>query len=66
MVTKVNAMNTKILNTSGLITKKQYDSDKQGFEKNIEDVDNKIPNTSGLVKKKKIITQKLQHKSYRD
>ena len=37
--------------TGGLITKTQYDSDKQGLEKNIEDVDKKIHNTTGLVRK---------------
>ena len=33
MFTKVNAIGTKIPSTSGLITKTQYDSDKQGLEK---------------------------------
>ena len=50
-VIKVNAIDTKILSTSGLVTATQYDSDKQGLEKNIADVDKKIPNTDGLVKK---------------
>ena len=48
---KVNAIDTKIPSTSGLVTKTQYDSDKQGLEKKIEDVDKKIPNTSEMVKK---------------
>ena len=47
---KVNAINTKVPNTSALGTKTQYVSDKQGLEKNIKDIDKKIPNTSGLVK----------------
>ena len=37
--------------TSGLVTKTQYDADKQGLEKKIEEVNKKIPNTSGLSKK---------------
>ena len=45
LVIKVNP------STGGLITKTQYDSDKQGLEKNIEDVDKKIHNTTGLVRK---------------
>ena len=36
LVTKVNAVNTNIPNTSGLVTKTQYDLDKQGLEKKIE------------------------------
>ena len=47
MVNKVNTIDTKIPSTIGLVTKTQFDSDKQGLEKKIEDVDN----TSGLVKK---------------
>ena len=51
LVTNANAINTKIPSTSGLFTKTKYDSDKQGLEKIIEDVDKKIPITSGLVQK---------------
>ena len=51
LITNVNAINTKIPSTSGLFTKTKYDSDKQGLEKIIEDVDKKIPITSGLVQK---------------
>ena len=47
LVIKVNAIDTKILGTSGIVTKTQYNSDKDGLEKKIKDVDN----TSGLVKK---------------
>ena len=36
---KVNATDTKIPCTSGLVTITQYDSDKQGLEKNIDYVD---------------------------
>ena len=51
LVTKVNAIDTKIPSTSGLLTKTQYDWDKQDLERKIEDVDKKMPNTSELVKK---------------
>ena len=40
LVIKVNAINTKIPSTSGLLTTTQYDLEKQGLEKKIEDVDN--------------------------
>ena len=41
-----------IPSTSGLVTKTQYDSEKQGLEKKkTEDVDKKMLNGSGLVKK---------------
>ena len=49
LATRVNAIVTKIPSTSGLVTKTQYDSDKQGLKKKIEDVDKKIPNSSELV-----------------
>ena len=48
LVIKVNA---KIPSTSGLFTETQLDSDKQGHEKKLEDVDKEIPNTSGLIEK---------------
>ena len=48
LVIKIDAIYTKIPSTNGLVTKTQYDSDKQGFGKNI---DKKIPSTTGLVKK---------------
>ena len=51
LVTNANAINTNIPSTSGLFTKTKYDSDKQGLEKIIENVDKKIPITSGLVQK---------------
>ena len=34
--TKVNAINTKIPSTSGLVIKTKYDSDKQGLAQKIE------------------------------
>ena len=37
LVIKVNAVNTKIPSTSGLVTKTQYNSGKQSFEKKAED-----------------------------
>ena len=51
LAAKGNAIDTKIPSTSGLVTKTQYDSDKQGLERKIENVDKKKPNTSRLVKK---------------
>ena len=38
LVTKINAFDTKIPSTSGLVTKIQYDSGKQGLEKKIGDI----------------------------
>ena len=49
LVTKASAIDTKVPSTSGLIFKKQYDSNKQNLEKKIEDIDKEI--LSGLVKK---------------
>ena len=51
LVTNVNAIDTKIPSTSGLLTKTQYDWDKQDLERKIEDVGKKMPDTSELVKK---------------
>lgn len=48
---KVNAFDTKVPSTSGLVFKTQYDSEKQNFEKKIEDVDKKILIASGLLRK---------------
>ena len=50
LVINFNAINAKILSTSGLLTKTQYDSNKQGLGKKIEDNDKKILSTSDLVK----------------
>ena len=43
LIIKLNAIDTKIESTSGLVTESQYDSDKQGLEKKIEDNTKKIP-----------------------
>ena len=51
LVTKVNTIDTKLPSTRGLVSKPQYDSDKQGLEKEIEDVNRKILNNSELIKK---------------
>ena len=59
LVIKVNAIDTKIPSTIGLITKAHYDSDKHGLQKNIDDVDKKIPNTSGLKHKNTKIENKI-------
>ena len=45
LVTKVNAIDTEISSTGGLVFKTQYDSGKQNLDKKIEDVNQKIPNT---------------------
>ena len=55
LVIKVNAIDSKIPSNIGLITKAQYDSEKQGLWKSIDDIDKKILNISGL-----------QHKKYKD
>ena len=44
LITKLSAIVTKISSTNGL------DSDKQGVEKKIVDVDENITNTIGLIK----------------
>ena len=41
-IIELNAIDTKILSPSGLVTATQYDSDKQGLEKKIADVEKKI------------------------
>ena len=41
LITKVNAIDRKIPSTSELVTKTQYDSDKQSLQRKIEDVDKK-------------------------
>ena len=50
LVTKINAIDTKIPSTIGLFTETQYYSDNQGLAKMIEDIDKKILNDSGLIK----------------
>lgn len=51
LVNKVNAIDTKILSTSGLATNIKYDWNKQGIEEKIEDVDKNITNSSAGAKK---------------
>ena len=43
---RINTTDTKVLNTSGFVSKTKYDSEKQNLEKKIEDIDKKIPNIS--------------------
>lgn len=47
LVTKLNFIITKIPSTSTLVTKTNYDLEKQGLENKIEHVDKKLPNTIG-------------------
>ena len=64
LVSKVNAVDTKIPSTSESVTETQYDSDKYGIEKTIEVVEKNIPYTSGLFKKtraKKIQRSKARY-----
>ena len=51
LVIKVSDTGINLSSTTGLVTKVQYDFDKQGLEKKIEEVDKKVPNTSELLKK---------------
>ena len=53
LVTKVNAIDTSIF-----VSKTQYNTDKSGIEKKIDNADKKIADTIGLVKKR-IITLEL-------
>ena len=50
LLTRFNAVDTKILSTSGLITKTKYDSGKEGPDKKIEYFYKKISSASGLIK----------------
>ena len=50
LVTKVNAIVTKVQIVSGLVSKTHYDSDKQNLEKKIENFNKKILNTIGTEK----------------
>ena len=51
MVTKVNATDPKIPTTGRLVSKTQYDSEKQVLERIFDNVNKKIPNTKVLVRK---------------
>ena len=44
-----------IIGTSGFVLKTQYNTDKSGLEKKVNDADKKIPNTNGLAKAEQII-----------
>ena len=57
LVSKANAIDTNIPSTSELVTKTQYDSDKQDLEKRIEGVDKEVLNTNGLVRDTKYNTK---------
>ena len=57
LVSKANAIDTKIPSTSELVTKTQYDSDKQDLEKRIEGVDKEVLNTNGRVRDTKYSTK---------
>ena len=46
LVTKVNLIDNKIPSTSGLVSKTQYDSHKQGLDKKFDNVNTKLCNTS--------------------
>ena len=48
-----------ILDTSTLIHRNQYNTEKQSLEKKIEEFDQKIPDVSGLVRIL-LLTQKLE------
>ena len=51
LATEFNAIDTKILSTSGLFSNTQCDLDKQSLEKKkIQTANKKIPSTPGLVK----------------
>ena len=57
LVSKANAIDTNIPSTSELVTKTQYDSDKQDLEKRIEGVDKEVLNTNGRVRDTKYSTK---------
>ena len=50
LIIKVNAINIKIRSTGGLVSKNQYNADKEGLEKT-ENLDKNILNNSKIVKK---------------
>ena len=51
LVIKVNAADTKIPKSIRLVTKTQYNPNKQGLEEKIGTVDKEKPKISGLLKK---------------
>ena len=57
----INTTNTKLPSTTELVNKTQYDSDKQGLQKTIEDVDkNKTPSITGLVTTEQVCLIRLR------
>ena len=50
LVTKVNAIVTKVQIVSGLVSKTHYDSNKQNLEKKMKNFNKKILNTTGTEK----------------
>ena len=60
---KNNAINTKVRSTGRLISKKQYDLDKENLEQK-EDIDKEISNTSNLVTNAKPIQNVQRFKIY--
>ena len=64
LLIKLNAVDAKIPSNSRLVTKTQYDLDKQGLERKVKDVEKKITCTSGLVKKTDYATniKKIENK----
>ena len=57
LVTKVN-----FIGTSGFALKTQYNTDKSGLEKKMNDAEKKTPDTSRTVKKQTIILKQLRLK----
>ena len=55
----MNDLEDNILDTSTLIHRNQYNTEKQSLEKKIEEFDQKIPDVSGLVRIL-LLTQKLE------
>ena len=49
LVTKINT-----LDISAFVFKTQYNTDKSGLEKKIDNIDKKIPDTNGPVKKNRL------------
>ena len=60
LVTEVNAIANKVQSTSGLVSKTYYYSDKQNFEKKIENLNKKILNTRGLIEKATYNTKRTE------
>ena len=52
MYNKLAKVNT--IGTSGFVSKTQYNNNKSGLEKKIDDAEKKVPDTSGLVNKNRL------------